>query len=93
MLVWHGTPGGLSQGATHDEAGRTLPHCAPDLIAEERFERAFRHDHVESDLEGGEHENGKQKSGEQRLPGRDAAKEIEEVSIRKTLNFAFSVSS
>src|SRR5215467_1838198 len=38
------------------------------LVAERRFQRPFWHDDVERDVEGDEHNDGEQKSGEQRLP-------------------------
>src|ERR1700722_9629295 len=36
------------------------------LVAECRFERAFRHDDVERDIESHEHDRGEQKRGQQR---------------------------
>src|SRR3954451_7063269 len=41
---------------------------APLLEPEGRFQRALRHDHVESDIEGDEHGDGKNQSGENRFP-------------------------
>src|ERR1700692_242493 len=43
------------------------------LVAEGRFERSLRHDDVEGDIEGHEHDRGEQESGEQRFPERDLA--------------------
>src|SRR4029079_4530634 len=43
------------------------------LVAQGRCERPFRHDHVERDLEGDEHEDREHQGGDDRLPDRDAA--------------------
>src|SRR5882762_5337215 len=41
------------------------------LEAEGRFKRPFRHDDIERDLEGEEHQEREHEAGEQRLPQRD----------------------
>src|SRR3978361_1170269 len=41
------------------------------LVPESGFERAFRHDDVECDIEGDEHYRGEQEPGKQRFPQRD----------------------
>src|SRR5260370_37772951 len=38
------------------------------LVAEGRFERPLRHDDVERDIEGHEHDGGEEEGGEQRFP-------------------------
>src|ERR1043166_6191105 len=38
------------------------------LVAEEGFERPLRHEHVESDIKGDEHDEREQEAGEKRLP-------------------------
>src|ERR1700751_3586107 len=41
--------------------------AAPALVAEGRFQRPLRHDDVEGDVEGYEHDRREQKGGEERL--------------------------
>src|SRR5215218_1743381 len=43
------------------------------LAAEGRFERPLRHDDVERDIEGHEHDGGEDEGGQQRFPQRDLA--------------------
>src|SRR3979411_2804416 len=43
------------------------------LSSERRFQRPFRHDDVEGDIEGHEHDGREHESGEQRFPQRDLA--------------------
>src|SRR3984957_3533284 len=43
------------------------------LVTEGRFERSLRHDDVEGDIEGHEHDRSEQEGGQQRLPQRDLA--------------------
>src|SRR6266516_5707651 len=55
------------------------PKASIALASEEGFERALGHDHVEGDLEGGEHDERKEERGEQRFPDRDASDEHHEA--------------
>src|SRR5215469_12420588 len=41
------------------------------LVAEGRFERPLRHDDVEHDIKGNEHDRGEDEGGHDRLPDRD----------------------
>src|SRR5881397_415419 len=43
------------------------------LVAESRFERALRHDHVEGDIEGHEHDGREYEGGKQGFPPCDLA--------------------
>src|SRR5262249_2902460 len=54
--------------------------CIASLVAESRFERAFRHDDVECDVEGDEHDDCEQERGEHRLPQRNAPNDAHEAS-------------
>src|SRR4051812_16533002 len=49
------------------------------LVAERRFQRAFRHDDVERDIERDEHDRGEQQRGHERLPQRDLADHAHEA--------------
>src|SRR4051794_14519182 len=49
------------------------------LAAEGRFQRPLRHDHIERDVEGDEHDDRKQKCREQRFPGRNTPDEPHEA--------------
>src|SRR4029079_9325676 len=49
------------------------------LVAQPRFERPLRHDDVESDVEGYEHESGEQKTSQERLPECNAADQPHEA--------------
>src|ERR1700751_1231065 len=55
-----------------------LPPAAP-LVAEGRFERPLRHDDVEGDVEGHEHDRGEDEGGRERLPQRDLADQAHEA--------------
>src|SRR6187399_2409747 len=55
-----------------------LPRLAHALAAEGRFERPLRHDDVERDIEGHEHDRGEQERGQQRLPQRDLSDDAHE---------------
>src|SRR5580698_9872273 len=48
-------------------------------VAEGRFERPFRHDDVERDVEGDEHDRGEDEGGQKRLPQRDLADQAHEA--------------
>src|SRR3954467_1184419 len=47
-------------------------------VSEGRFQRAFRHDDVEGDVEGHEHDRGEKEGGEQRFPPGDLADQSHE---------------
>src|SRR5690349_10977306 len=49
------------------------------LVAEGRFERPLRHDDVEHDVEGHEHDRGEDESRQHRLPQRDLADQSHET--------------
>src|ERR1700740_2954802 len=53
--------------------------CDNPSVAEGRFERPFRHDDVEHDIEGDEHERREHEGGCYRLPPRDLADEAHEA--------------
>src|SRR3954451_23083046 len=69
-----------------------VPDCLPSLamttemslsVAERRFQRAFRHDDVEGDVEGHEHDRGEDEGGEQRLPPGDLADQAHEAGYQQ----------
>src|SRR4051812_34069048 len=49
------------------------------LATESRFDRPLRHDDVEGDIEGDEHDRGEHEGGEQRLPQGDLADHAHEA--------------
>src|SRR6516225_6775932 len=55
------------------------PNASIWSVAEECFERPLRHDHVEGDIEGDEHDEREQQAREQRLPQRHAADDPHEA--------------
>src|ERR1700744_5639250 len=56
---------------------------AGPLVAEGRFERPLRHDDVEHDVEGDEHDRGEDEGGHQRLPHGDLADQAHETRNQK----------
>src|SRR5215469_806122 len=56
------------------------PAQPAQLVAEGRFQRPFRHDDVEHDIEGHKHDCREEKGGEQRLPQRDLADQTHECA-------------
>src|SRR5215475_8856870 len=52
---------------------------AGPLVAEGRFERPLRHDDVEHDVEGDEHDRGEDEGGRERLPQCDLAHQPHEA--------------
>src|SRR5215471_107239 len=55
------------------------PNASIALVTEECCERPLRHDHVEGDVEGDEHDEREQQAREQRLPQRHAADDPHEA--------------
>src|SRR6201996_9104810 len=58
------------------KASMSLPGL---LVAEGRFERPLRHDDIEGDIEGHEHDRGEDEGGQQRLPQCDLADQAHEA--------------